>query len=193
MIAAVDLGRINADRDEREARLKRWATQLHPVRGATVGDLFIEAERHAKDWDYVQWADALHGRPVLLVEAEDQNHTEMEELASALRQKDALRLEQEAVSTDHSFSDHRIALQSIVLRWLEKFRDVLAKFIYAFDNLDWENFRLAFDDSATVFYPRAFPKRATGRAEYEKTFKTVFEQIRAGKTAAHIWTFSRKI
>jgi ketosteroid isomerase-like protein len=60
----------------------------------------------------------------------------------------------------------------------------LARFVQAFDNLDWETFRLSFDDNATVFYPRAFPERANGRAEFEKTFKTVFEQIRSGRTAA---------
>jgi ketosteroid isomerase-like protein len=63
-------------------------------------------------------------------------------------------------------------------------RDALARFIYVFDNLDWEAFRLAFDDNATVFYPRAFPERANGRAEFERTFKAVFQQIRDGKTAA---------
>jgi hypothetical protein len=36
-------------------------------------------------------------------------------------------------------------------------RDALARFIYAFDNLDWESFRFAFDDNATVFYPRTIP------------------------------------
>ena len=205
MIAAVNLGKINADPEEREARLKRWQTQLHPVRGATAAELFAEAERHAKDWDYVQWAEELRTRPVLLLEADDQNHADMEALASALRQKGAVALEQVAVATDHSFSDHRIALQSIVLRWLESLRTdssasnspqtqsaspelevraALAKFIQAFDNLDWEDFRLTFDDNATVFYPRAVPERATGRAEFEKTFKTVFEQIRAGRVAA---------
>lgn len=63
-------------------------------------------------------------------------------------------------------------------------REELAKFIRAFDDLDWESFRLAFDDNATVFYPRAFPERANGRPEFEKTFRTVFEQIRDGKSAA---------
>jgi len=63
-------------------------------------------------------------------------------------------------------------------------RDALAKFVCAFDNLDWESFRLAFDDNATVFYPRAFPERASGREEFEKTFKVVFQQIRGGKTSA---------
>ena len=63
-------------------------------------------------------------------------------------------------------------------------REALAKFIRAFDDLDWEHFRLAFDDNATVFYPRAMPQRANGRAEFEKAFKTVFQEIRDGKTAA---------
>ena len=100
--------------------LKRWQTQLHPVHGATASDLFAEAERHAKEWDYVQWADALRTRPLLLVEADDQNHADMEALASALRQKGSVRLEQKAVATDHSFSDHRIALQTIVIDWLQQ-------------------------------------------------------------------------
>ena len=41
--------------------MKRWQTQLHPVHGATASDLCREAERHAKEWDYVQWADACRG------------------------------------------------------------------------------------------------------------------------------------
>jgi dienelactone hydrolase len=76
IISATNLGRINFDPKERDSRLKRWQTQLHPVHGATASDLFAEAERHAKEWDYVQWADALRTRPVLLVEADDQNHTD---------------------------------------------------------------------------------------------------------------------
>jgi len=205
MIAAVNLGKINADPREREARLERWETQLHPVRGATATELFAEAQRHAKEWDYVQWAEELRTRPVLLLEADDQNHADMEALGSALRQKSAVGLEQVAVATDHSFSDRRIDLQSIVIRWLQslgidnpartsipmqpgspesEIRAALAKFIRAFDNLDWEGFRLAFDDRATVFYPRAVPERATGRAEFERTFKTVFEQIRDGRATA---------
>jgi uncharacterized protein len=122
MISAVNLGKINTDPKERETRLKRWQTQLHPVHGATAAELFAEAERHADDWDYVRWADSLRKRPVLLVEADDQNHADMEALASALRQKGAAVLEHTAVATDHSFSDHRIELQAIVVRWLEKLK-----------------------------------------------------------------------
>src|SRR5258708_6298357 len=51
MISAVNMGKIGADPKERETRLKRWETQLHPVRGATASELFAEADRHRKDWD----------------------------------------------------------------------------------------------------------------------------------------------
>lgn len=38
----------------------------------------------------------------------------------------------------------------------------LAKFVQAFDNLDWEIFRASFADNATVFHPRQFSRRAEG-------------------------------
>jgi pimeloyl-ACP methyl ester carboxylesterase len=122
IISAVNLGKISADAEEREIRLKRWEAQLHPVRGASAAELFAEAERHAKEWDYVTWADALKGHPVLLVEADDQNHADMEALAAALRQKNAVSVKQVAVKTDHTFSDHRIALQTIVIEWLQELK-----------------------------------------------------------------------
>ena len=43
MIAAVNLGKINADPKERESRLRRWAAQLHPVPGTNAAELFAEA------------------------------------------------------------------------------------------------------------------------------------------------------
>ena len=61
-------------------------------------------------------------------------------------------------------------------------RRTLADFIQAFDNLEWDRFHAFFLDDATVFYPRAIPDRANGRAELEKNFRQVFEQIRAGRS-----------
>jgi len=122
MIAAVNLGRINADPEQRDIRIKRWETQMHPLPGTSARELFAEAERHPKDWDYVQCADALRGRPVLLLEADDQNRADMQALAAAMRQKGALDLTETPVATDHSFSDSRIALQAIVVAWLQKLK-----------------------------------------------------------------------
>jgi ketosteroid isomerase-like protein len=60
-------------------------------------------------------------------------------------------------------------------------RGFLADFIRDFNNLDWEKFRSAFTDDATVFYPRGTANRASGRVEVEAHFRKVFEQIRAGR------------
>jgi pimeloyl-ACP methyl ester carboxylesterase len=119
MISAVNLGTINADPAERQNRLQRWSAQLHPVRGVTASQLFAEAARHARDWDYRRWAGALRGRALLIVAADDQNRVDMDVLAAALRQNGSPALQYAAVETDHSFSDRRIALQTIVLAWLE--------------------------------------------------------------------------
>lgn len=65
-------------------------------------------------------------------------------------------------------------------------RDALAKFIHAFDDLNWEQFRSAFDDNATVFFPGLFTERAEGRAELDKDFKVFLQRIRtaSGKKTA---------
>jgi ketosteroid isomerase-like protein len=59
---------------------------------------------------------------------------------------------------------------------------MLQEFIRAFDNLEWDRFRSLFADDATVFYPRGFAKKATGRPEFEANFRKVFDQIRRERT-----------
>ena len=50
-------------------------------------------------------------------------------------------------------------------------RETLSRFVRAFDDLDWETFRLAFDDDATVFYPRAFLSEQPGVPNSRKPSK----------------------
>lgn len=57
-------------------------------------------------------------------------------------------------------------------------------FIEAFNNLDWEKFRLGFTDDATVFFPfPQVPRRANGRAEVEAVFKRFFDEGRKRKSS----------
>ncbi|MGD9906585.1 MAG: nuclear transport factor 2 family protein [Vicinamibacterales bacterium] len=60
----------------------------------------------------------------------------------------------------------------------------LQEFLSAFNALDMPGFLAAFADDAVVFHPpspppRTFPTRVSGRAEVERTFRVVFDQIRA--------------
>ncbi len=66
----------------------------------------------------------------------------------------------------------------------------LEEFLAAFNALDMPRFLAAFADDAVMFHPpspppRTFPTRIAGRAEIERTFRVVFDQIRAasGRTA----------
>jgi uncharacterized protein len=119
MISATNLGSVNSDLKQRDIRLKRWQTQLHPVKGGKAEELFAEAERHANEWNYVAWADRLQRLPLLLVEADDQNHSDMATLAAALRQRKTAVTVAE-IHSDHNFSDSRVALQDVVVSWLHK-------------------------------------------------------------------------
>jgi len=59
----------------------------------------------------------------------------------------------------------------------------LHHFLTAFENLEWEPFRSAFADSATVFHPAPnMPGRVTGRAAIDSTFRIVFADVRAHAT-----------
>jgi ketosteroid isomerase-like protein len=60
----------------------------------------------------------------------------------------------------------------------------LARFLTAFNNLDWPTFIGMFEDEATVFYPSPpnAPIRATGRAEFEPAWQRVFQGIRGSRT-----------
>ena len=122
IISAVNLGTMNADPKEKAARIQRWEGQLHPLSGTSAATLFEESRTHAREWDYVQWARALRDRPVLLLQADDQNRSDMEALAAALRREGAVALEHVPVATDHSVSDRRILMQTIVLEWLSKLK-----------------------------------------------------------------------
>ena len=59
----------------------------------------------------------------------------------------------------------------------------LNRFLQAFENLEWAEFRAAFADSATVFHPApSMAERVAGPAGIDSTFQRVFAEIRAEAT-----------
>lgn len=55
------------------------------------------------------------------------------------------------------------------------------RFLSAFENLDWDTFRSAFSDSASVFHPApAMEARVIGQNDVERSFSEVFAGIKAG-------------
>ena len=93
-----------------------------PLAGTTADALMDELAAHGAGWDFVTLAPALKSRPVLLVTSDDGLAPDNARLAAALRQAGGA-VSETHFATDHSYSDHRIALELAVLDWLGKHED----------------------------------------------------------------------
>jgi hypothetical protein len=85
-----------------------------------------------------------------------------------------------------------VRIQAQTVREELQVRETLSRFVRAFDDLDWETFRLTFDDGATVFYPRAFPERATGVLNLRKPSKTYSNKFATAGPQRRTWVFSQE-
>jgi len=90
--------------------------------GTDAATLTGEAERHARDWDLLDDAARLAHKPLLVLGAEKGNARQVAPLLDALRAQGAKLLRARIMPTDHAFIDHRIALASAVVDWLDGLR-----------------------------------------------------------------------
>ena len=123
MISAWDIGAGAPHFTDPEFRKKQleggFADNVIPL--ATTPDALIdEMIANAAKWDFVDFAPVLKSRPALILTADDGLTPDNQRLASALKQAGDSDVTEEHMATDHSYSDHRIALESVVVRWLER-------------------------------------------------------------------------
>jgi len=120
MIAAWDIGLSKLpDMKHRGEAFKDDSPRLA---GTTPESLVAEIEKDAARLNYLDDAAALKDRPVLILEADDGNLTNNHSMAEALRKAGNKQVTEIHMTTDHGFSDHRIALQSAVIDWLGTFQ-----------------------------------------------------------------------
>jgi pimeloyl-ACP methyl ester carboxylesterase len=92
--------------------------------GATARSLFDEVMAKGAGLDLTKLAARLMSRSLLIVTATRDNDCDKAGgLLAALHDRHAEHLNAEVMDTDHGFSDHRIALQSAILRWLAPLAD----------------------------------------------------------------------
>jgi hypothetical protein len=85
---------------------------------ATPESLADEAIRNAKAYAMIDDAPGLAKHPLLLITSDDGLKGGSDDLAKAIGDG-AAPITQVHLSTDHSYSDQRIALEAAVIRWLE--------------------------------------------------------------------------
>lgn len=92
---------------------------LHILAGTSPRALAAEAGSNAAHWRLETLAPALARRPLLLVTSDDGFAAGSDALARAVGRDAGNQLRRAHFETDHSYSDHRIALQIAVLDWLD--------------------------------------------------------------------------
>lgn len=105
-----------------EAALKEFDDFGHTLQGATPDGTAAELIAHKGDWNYQDWAPQLTRRPLLVIGAAHANGEENHKLAAAVAAAGG-KVEDYTLDSDHSFQDHRIALESIVVTWLNGLRN----------------------------------------------------------------------
>ncbi len=123
LISAWDMGAQAprfADADFRKKQLDSgFADEVIPL--ATTPDaLMDELVANAAKWDFVDYTPDLKSRPVLILTADDGLTADNQRLAQALKAAGDNDVTEEHMATDHSYSDRRIALETSVVRWLER-------------------------------------------------------------------------
>jgi len=93
---------------------------LLPLAGTTPAALGAELFDHRAEWDFITLAPAIGKRPILLITADDGTGPNSEALLQVLKQDGNTQSEHIAIKTDHPFSDHRIALETDIINWLNQ-------------------------------------------------------------------------
>jgi uncharacterized protein len=116
MISAWNIGPASQTFHDPKARKRasdeEFAEDAIPLAGTSVDALMDEAMNHP-GWAFATLAPALGARPTLLITAEDGSFAASHELFAKLPHAMEVHMD-----TDHPFSDHRIALETVVVNWL---------------------------------------------------------------------------
>ncbi|MFZ0879123.1 MAG: alpha/beta hydrolase fold domain-containing protein, partial [Candidatus Acidiferrales bacterium] len=130
LISAANLGEMN--RRPRESVNQQGtvdtianslaAEGMAPLAGCTPQSLAREILANQTNWNTVDFAPKLASRPILVVTSDDGLASTNSALVDALKKAGDAKVTAIHFATDHSYSDHRIALETAVLTWLDSVR-----------------------------------------------------------------------
>src|SRR5580700_3492487 len=116
LISMGDVGQIGYLPHDRAVAI--MADNMEALSGVTAESMAAEVTAHAKAFVVSDTAAGLAQIPVLALTADDNLAAGKDALVEAIKTKGGTRVTAMHVATDHSWSDHRIALESIVITWL---------------------------------------------------------------------------
>jgi uncharacterized protein len=119
-ISAGDIGalglHVQQNRAEVVASMNDDRESLAGVTGESMAE---EAASHGKEWSFGALAPQLVHRRLLVLYSNDFVKPDSIALIDAIKAAGGKTVSSDYVVTDHSWSDHRIALESLVINWLQ--------------------------------------------------------------------------
>jgi pimeloyl-ACP methyl ester carboxylesterase len=116
LISMADMGLIGGR--PRAQAVAAMADDMETLADVTAESMVDELAAHAKDFVVTGTAAGLAQIPVLAITANDHLAEQTDALVAAIRAKGGTRVTAAHLDTDHSYSDRRIALESMVITWL---------------------------------------------------------------------------
>jgi uncharacterized protein len=116
LISMADMGLVG-ERPHAQA-VAQMADDMETLSGVTAESMVAELTAHAKEFVVAGTAEGLTRIPVLALTANDHLASHTDALVAAIKAKGGTKITAMHVDTDHSWSDHRIALESTVITWL---------------------------------------------------------------------------
>jgi pimeloyl-ACP methyl ester carboxylesterase len=116
LISAGDMGHLGEEPPER--LVAEMADNMEGLAGVTAQSMADEDRANAKAFRMDNAAAGLTQTPLLVLTADDGLAPDSDALVRAIETKGGHKVTAIHVATDHSWSDHRIALESAVITWL---------------------------------------------------------------------------
>jgi uncharacterized protein len=115
LISAADMGR---GRGTREQLVASMADDMESLAGVTAQSMADEVMANAKAFSIGTAAPGLAKLPLLVITCDDGLAPTAATLVKAIEGQGSKNVKTAHLATDHSYSDHRIALEAEVLQWL---------------------------------------------------------------------------
>jgi uncharacterized protein len=120
LISPGDFGTIGLHaKQQRDRVVADMNDNRETLAGVTGDSMADELAQHSNEWSFSTVAPQLVNRRVLVLYSNDFVKPDALELIKDIKAAGGKMLGSEYVVTDHSWSDHRIALESLVINWLQ--------------------------------------------------------------------------
>jgi uncharacterized protein len=116
LISMADMGLTGAR--PRAQAVAAMADDMETLADVTAESMVEELAAHAKEFVAAGTAAGLAQIPVLAITSDDHLASQTDSLVAGIKAKGGTKVTAMHLDTDHSYSDRRIALESIVITWL---------------------------------------------------------------------------